>query len=166
MSCRRSISCPYHCFDRLQEISTRTAKPWEYFFLNGLSYTLVPEPSHVAEQRMSGLATYCALGIFSIVGHYIAMPSAAIFGVFFYLGIRNLNGNQLLMRIKMFFLPAKYRGNHKFLDIVSLFLTWFGFWFKCWFCNARLNYQKKLLVESSTFPVTVKFALGRADVKT
>uniref|UniRef100_A0A8R1HLQ8 Anion exchange protein n=1 Tax=Caenorhabditis japonica TaxID=281687 RepID=A0A8R1HLQ8_CAEJA len=79
--------------------------------------------SHVIEQRVSGLVTYLSLGVFSVVGHFLAIPSAAIFGVFFYLGIRNLNGNLLLMRVKMWFLLAKYRGNHKFLDLAPFYVT-------------------------------------------
>ncbi|CAI2357312.1 unnamed protein product [Caenorhabditis sp. 36 PRJEB53466] len=79
--------------------------------------------SHVNEQRLSGIAVYASLAIFSVAGHWLAIPSAAIFGVFFYLGIRNLGGNQMLYRFKLWFLPAKYRGHHKYLDIAPFYVT-------------------------------------------
>ncbi|CCD72423.1 Anion exchange protein [Caenorhabditis elegans] len=77
--------------------------------------------SHVIEQRVSGMVTYLLLGTFAILGHFLAIPAATIFGVFFYLGVRNLEGSKMILRLKLCFLPSKYRGSHKFLEILVAF---------------------------------------------
>ncbi|EFO82502.1 CRE-ABTS-4 protein [Caenorhabditis remanei] len=71
----------------------------------------------VIEQRLSGMITYIMLLLFAFYGHIVSIPSAAIFGVFFYLGVRNLEGSRLIMRVFLFFLVPKRRGDHKFLEM-------------------------------------------------
>lgn len=71
----------------------------------------------VVEQRVSGLVTYFMLLGFAFYGHIVSIPSAAIFGVFLYLGVRNLEGSRLIMRIVMLFLMPKRRGAHRFLEL-------------------------------------------------
>ncbi|PIC18851.1 hypothetical protein B9Z55_024600 [Caenorhabditis nigoni] len=77
----------------------------------------------VLEQRVSGIATYILLLAFAFYGHFLAIPSAAIFGVFFYLGVRNLEGNQMIQRASLVCYLPKNRGSHKFLDLAPFWVV-------------------------------------------
>ncbi|CAB3400332.1 unnamed protein product [Caenorhabditis bovis] len=74
------------------------------------------KPVAVIEQRGTNFTISFIMGLCAMLGYFIHVPKASLFGVFLYLGVMNLSGNKCMERLKMFFLPAKYRGNTKFLE--------------------------------------------------
>uniref|UniRef100_A0A1I7SXD9 Anion exchange protein n=1 Tax=Caenorhabditis tropicalis TaxID=1561998 RepID=A0A1I7SXD9_9PELO len=107
---------------------------------------------NVREQRVSGFVTYVLLALFACFGHYCAIPSASVFGVFFYLGVRNLDGSLLLSRCQMIFTANKYRDKYKFLQDLPI-ITVQGFTFCQILLLIALFALKQTLIGSLCFPL-------------
>ncbi|KAH7713799.1 anion exchange protein 3-like isoform X10 [Aphelenchoides avenae] len=80
-----------------------------------------PVVDHVIEQRVTTIVVSLLIGLVAFAGSYLRLPLACLFGVFLYLGIRNLSGLQLARRIILFLIPEKYFPNTPYTQEVC---TW------------------------------------------
>ncbi|KAI6234600.1 HCO3-cotransp domain-containing protein [Aphelenchoides fujianensis] len=88
---------------------------------------LLSEVEKVHEQRVTFLQPLITtilisllMGLFAFAGSYLRLPLASLFGVFFYLGVMNLCGVQLMHRIVLFFVPAKYFPQKPYTELVGV----------------------------------------------
>ncbi|WAR09936.1 S4A8-like protein [Mya arenaria] len=75
----------------------------------------------VREQRVTALLVGIFSGLavlFTSVLRYIPMP--VLYGVFLYMGVAPLGGMQLIQRLMIIFMPAKYQPDHSFIRNVPL----------------------------------------------
>ncbi|KAK7507322.1 hypothetical protein BaRGS_00001257 [Batillaria attramentaria] len=83
----------------------------------------------VREQRVTGICIFLFIGIsvmLTSVLKFIPMP--VLYGVFLYMGVSSLRGMQLVDRISIWFMPAKYQPDYMYLrhvrtNRVHLFTT-------------------------------------------
>ncbi|CAD5226586.1 unnamed protein product [Bursaphelenchus xylophilus] len=66
------------------------------------------EVERVIEQRVTTIGVSLLIGAIAFAGSYLRLPMASLFGVFFYLGVMNMCGVQLIQRVVLFFIPEKY----------------------------------------------------------
>ncbi|KAH3748022.1 hypothetical protein DPMN_182459, partial [Dreissena polymorpha] len=75
----------------------------------------------VREQRLTALmvAIFSGLAVlFTSVLNYIPMP--VLYGVFLYMGVAPLSGMQLIQRVLIIFMPAKYQPDYSFVRNVPI----------------------------------------------
>jgi len=80
-----------------------------------------PQFSGVYEQRITGLLIFLLIGLSVFFTPILgAIPLPVLYGVFIYMGISSLRGNQFFDRILLFFMPAKFQPDYTFLRHVKL----------------------------------------------
>ena len=80
-----------------------------------------PEFSGVYEQRLTGLLIFLMIGLSVLfTGLLNNVPLPVLYGVFIYMGISSLKGNQLFDRLVLLFMPAKYQPDYVYLRHVPL----------------------------------------------
>ncbi|KAL8587703.1 hypothetical protein ACOMHN_020921 [Nucella lapillus] len=109
----------------------------------------------VREQRVTGVVIFLFIGIsvmLTSVLKFIPMP--VLYGVFLYMGVSSLRGMQLVDRLAIWFMPAKYQPDYMYLrhvrtNRVHLFTAIQVF------CLAVLWVIKSVKVVSIAFPIMV-----------
>ncbi|KAK7112417.1 electroneutral sodium bicarbonate exchanger 1-like isoform X2 [Littorina saxatilis] len=70
----------------------------------------------VREQRVTGVAIFMFIGISVLLTSVLKfIPMAVLYGVFLYMGVSSLRGMQLVDRLSIWFMPAKYQPDFSYL---------------------------------------------------
>uniref|UniRef100_A0A5K3FIS4 Anion exchange protein n=1 Tax=Mesocestoides corti TaxID=53468 RepID=A0A5K3FIS4_MESCO len=73
------------------------------------------------EQRVTGFFIFLFIGLSVFMSQILrCIPMAVLYGVFLLMGITSLNGLQLMERVGLFFMPAKYQPDYPYLRHVRL----------------------------------------------
>ena len=84
---------------------------------------------HVAENRISGLMIHLLIGISLFFLIYLKLvPIAVLYGVFLYMGVVSLRGNQFFERLTLFLMdPALYPTSHYMKKVPRSIINKFTF---------------------------------------
>uniref|UniRef100_A0A0L8G4E9 Anion exchange protein n=1 Tax=Octopus bimaculoides TaxID=37653 RepID=A0A0L8G4E9_OCTBM len=70
----------------------------------------------VREQRVTGVLVFLMIGIsVTLTRVLMKIPMPVLYGVFLYMGVSSLRGMQLVCRIMIIFMPAKYQPDYMYL---------------------------------------------------
>ena len=73
------------------------------------------------EQRVTGVAIFLAIGLSVLITKVLQLiPMPVLYGVFLYMGVSSLKGMQLVHRVMIVFMPAKYQPDYMFLRHVPV----------------------------------------------
>uniref|UniRef100_A0A0N5A3S7 Anion exchange protein n=1 Tax=Parastrongyloides trichosuri TaxID=131310 RepID=A0A0N5A3S7_PARTI len=78
------------------------------------------EVDYVIENRITTIGVSLLIGSITLIGKYLRLPLACLFGIFIYLGVMNLSGIQLVQRIKLMFILQKNHPATSFTEQVRL----------------------------------------------
>ncbi|XP_064646373.1 sodium bicarbonate cotransporter 3-like isoform X2 [Lineus longissimus] len=80
-----------------------------------------PQFLGVREQRMTGTLVFLMIGLSVLLTFIlILIPMPVLYGVFLYMGVSSLKGVQLINRILIMFMPAKYQPDYMYLRNVAV----------------------------------------------
>ncbi|CAI9721653.1 sodium bicarbonate cotransporter 3-like isoform X1 [Octopus vulgaris] len=70
----------------------------------------------VREQRVTGVLVFLMIGIsVTLTRVLMKIPMPVLYGVFLYMGVSSLRGMQLVCRVMIIFMPAKYQPDYMYL---------------------------------------------------
>ncbi|XP_061588716.1 anion exchange protein 2a isoform X2 [Cololabis saira] len=79
-----------------------------------------PRIQEVKEQRVTGFLVAVLVGLSIVIGEVLRqIPLAVLFGIFLYMGVMSLNGNQLTERLILLLMPPKYHPDHSYVRQVQ-----------------------------------------------
>ncbi|XP_076452508.1 sodium-driven chloride bicarbonate exchanger-like isoform X2 [Babylonia areolata] len=109
----------------------------------------------VREQRVTGITIFLFIGISVTMTSVLrVIPMPVLYGVFLYMGVSSLRGMQLMDRIAIAFMPAKYQPDFLYLRHVPVRRVHL-FTFIQVFCLAALCAIKMIKEASIAFPLMV-----------
>ncbi|CAL2050362.1 unnamed protein product [Caenorhabditis brenneri] len=108
----------------------------------------------IREQRMSGFLLYTMIGLYAIFGSHVPIPIATIMGIFCYIGIRNLEGSYILVRLLMMMTARKHRERFGILNDIPSTTSHVYTFFQC-FCLVALLVIKMDQIGGICFPLSI-----------
>lgn len=75
----------------------------------------------IKEQRLTVIVSHILIGMSLFLTQLVRLiPTAVLIGIFLYMGVISLGGQQFTQRLKLFFIPVKYQPDYQWLRAVQM----------------------------------------------